>query len=505
MNARTTRIYTEARGLFWPWCVAMILAALPWTHGLGFFLGVLGFFFGVPLLASFSFGNEFRHRTLSLLLSQPIDRMKIWGEKVSTLLIALLPLILLCGWHATYAREIFTEAPDEAMAALMVAAGLWLVITVGSAAFWTLLSKSMLGGLGLLLVQSVPFFIAWIFVMLASWKLSGVIQWFGIHIWAEYQWLFIASFVFLCYAAVMVRLGRRELAQFQVTGGIAGDDVLMAGPNVMPEGFAGLFRCRPAGASLNLIRKELRLLRPLWLLTLLFALGDIGLRLTSWFIPYAYGLVHPSHHDGTRFVFSLLLTVVIVLPVLAGSLSLGEERTSGRQLWHLTQPVSVRRQWLIKLVMAMFAGLFCAMLVVVAADQVLAEWPSGRALAASEMLLLLTMSLLLSFAAFWCACAVNGTVRAALWVFPVVGALGLASRVGNSLGEQATAGTLRVATNPAGVVLLVVPTLLFAVFQSYRLFRTEPQDSIRSVIRYLTPLAIVAFVCGFSLRAFELG
>jgi hypothetical protein len=150
------------------------------------------------------------------------------------------------------------------------------------------------------------------------------------------------------------------------------------------------------------------------------------------------------------------------------------------------------------------------MLVVVAADQVLAEWPSGRALAASEMLLLLIMSLLLSFAGFWCACAVNGAVRAALWVFPAVGALTLASRFGNSLGDLAAAGTLldpvlRIVTEPAAVVWLILPTLLLAVFQSYRLFRTEPQDSIRSVIRYLTPLAIVAFLCGFSLRVFELG
>jgi hypothetical protein len=209
---------------------------------------------------------------------------------------------------------------------------------------------------------------------------------------------------------------------------------------------------------------------------------------------------------------------VIVLPVLAGSLSLGEERTSGRQLWHMTQPVSVRRQWLIKLVMAMSAGFFCALLVVAAADLVLPEWPFRMVPAATEMLLGLIMSLLLSFAAFWCACATSGTVRAGLWVFPAVAALGLASRFGNSLGELAAAGALMdlvvsrfhsfpfanavlpVATGPAAVIWLVVPTLLLAMIQSYWLFRTEPQDSLRSVIRHLMPLAIVAFLCAFSLR-----
>jgi ABC-type transport system involved in multi-copper enzyme maturation permease subunit len=482
----------------------MVLAALPGTHGIGFFLGV-------PLLASFSFGNEFRHRTLSLLLSQPVDRMKIWGEKLSAMLIALLPVILVCGLQAVdfWAHggwEVW-EVRNEAMAALVVMAGLWLVITVASAPFWTLLTRSMLGGLGLLLVQSVPFFIAFIFVMLASWKVSGIFQWFGIHIWAEYQWLFIVAFVFLCYAGVMLRLGRRELAQFQIMGVMTGDDLLMAGPNVMSEGLAGLFRCRPAEASLNLIRKELRLLRPLWLLTLLFALGEIGLRLTTWFIPYTGSEVgHLSRYTLTGLVLSLMLTVVIVLPVLAGSLSLGEERTSGRQLWHITQPVSARRQWLVKLVVAMFAGFVCAVVVVAGADQLLPGWPFKMAPTGSEMLLVFIMSLLLSYAAFWCACAVNGTVRAVLWVFPVLGALSLASRFGNWFGGLAAAGTLmdRVASSPATLVWLVVPTLLLAVIQSYRMFRTEPQDSIRSVIPHLMPLAIVAFLCGFSLRVFAL-
>ena len=40
------------------------------------------------------------------------------------------------------------------------------------------------------------------------------------------------------------------------------------------------------------------------------------------------------------------------------------------------------------------------------------------------------MVLILTFAAFWCACAVNGTVRAVLWVFPVLIAVGLASVFG---------------------------------------------------------------------------
>ena len=46
----------------------------------------------------------------------------------------------------------------------------------------------------------------------------------------------------------------------------------------------------------------------------------------------------------------------LMIAILAGSLSLGEERTSGTHAWHMTLPVSALRQWLIKLFMALFAG-----------------------------------------------------------------------------------------------------------------------------------------------------
>ena len=69
------------------------------------------------------------------------------------------------------------------------------------------------------------------------------------------------------YAGLMLWLGARKLARFQVTGGSGDDDLVMTGPEVMPEVLAGWFRCRPSGAFLNLVRKELRLLRPFWLFT----------------------------------------------------------------------------------------------------------------------------------------------------------------------------------------------------------------------------------------------
>ena len=100
MSSRTTRMMKEARALFRPWCGVVILCALPLIHSSHDFLhryyislsdisGVSAFL-GIPMLAILSLGNEFQHRTLSLLLTQPVSRMKIWGEKLSVTFVAVL-------------------------------------------------------------------------------------------------------------------------------------------------------------------------------------------------------------------------------------------------------------------------------------------------------------------------------------------------------------------------------------------------------------------------------
>src|SRR5215469_527820 len=105
MNAKATRIFKEARLLFWPWCAVIIAGTLrplesyfammgsnpSWQ---GFHLvepiSFVGFFIGIPLLATLTLGSEFQHRTLGLLLSQPVERTEIWGAKISVTIVAVL-------------------------------------------------------------------------------------------------------------------------------------------------------------------------------------------------------------------------------------------------------------------------------------------------------------------------------------------------------------------------------------------------------------------------------
>jgi ABC-type transport system involved in multi-copper enzyme maturation permease subunit len=508
VNSKTTRILKEAHGLFWPWCAVMTAGALPlvpgphpdWTEGIAF----TGFFIGFPLLATLSLGNEFQHRTLSLLLSQPVSRMEIWREKLSVTLVAVLSaaLVFYYGWGW---RSVFQQNPKQ-----WVFAGVYVIAIMASATFWTLLARSTIGGLALSGLAMDVFLASIVIVghVLGYWRVENWEEIVGPHSAKT-----VVSIAALCYAGVMLWLGGRKLARFQVTGGMAGDDLLMTGPNVMPGALAGWFRCRPTGALLNLVRKELRLLQPLWLITLL--------NVTVWIC-----LILFRSTKNPPFTM-ILVSLGSLYAILAGSLSLGEERTSGTHSWHMTLPVSASRQWLIKLVMAMLAGFVCAALLpvlVLIAGGFLFGSPFMFVDPHAGMVWLLVV-LLLTFASFWCACAVNGMVRAVLWVFPVLGALYLVGRCGDWVAQElmglfvsrfdlftyfrftnAVSNLMWIftgATLALVATLLVGPTLLVAVIQSYRLFRTQVQDSKLSVIRKLGPLALVAFLCSFSLVAFS--
>src|SRR5260370_16266267 len=256
MSAKTTRNLKEARALFWPWCAVIIAGALPLLERSKFALtddvslwrihhfiepiSFLGFALGIPLLATLSLGNEFQHRTLQLLLSQPISRMEIWAEKMSVTSVAVVsaPLVFCIGW-----RSALQQDPD-----IWIAGGALLIPMIASATFWTLLARSTMGGLALNLVNSIIPLVCherpdWIpKTMVARW---------------------VAAFALLSYAGVMLWLGRRRLARFEVTGGLAGEDLLMAGPNVMPGAVAEWLRCRYTNPLLNLIRKRRPVFPPL--------------------------------------------------------------------------------------------------------------------------------------------------------------------------------------------------------------------------------------------------
>ena len=97
------------------------------------------------------------------------------------------------------------------------------------------------------------------------------------------------------------------------------------------------------------------MLRPLWLIT---ALGLVYLTCLS---TLRFLLLRQSAEPIPEGVQLVLYTPVILftplIAILAGSLSLWQEKTLGTHSWHMTLPVAARRLWLIKPIMALSTGL----------------------------------------------------------------------------------------------------------------------------------------------------
>jgi hypothetical protein len=282
-----------------------LAGALPLLYPMGWILPIylIGFFV-VPLLATLSLGEEFQHRTLSLLLSQPIGRMEIWGEKLGITVVAIVSAVLVFS----LALRATSFHPDRQELAF---AGAWLVAITASATFWTLFTRSTVGGVALnIVVQSFLILIVPWANLAERLRARGYLSPLNIIV--------VPTVAIICYAGVMLWLSGRTLSRFQVTGGMAGDDLLTAGPDVMPGACAGWLRCRPTGAVLNLIRKELRLLRPVWLISLLAAAG--------WACLTLFGLLYERGYSRNFETAVIIMGVISTLmkPVTGRRKDLGD-------------------------------------------------------------------------------------------------------------------------------------------------------------------------------------
>jgi len=507
MISRLVRIKKETRALFWPWCAVMIAGALPivFPHSSpAAKLNFLSFFFGIPVLATLSFGNEFYYRTLSFWLTQPVSRMQLWADKMIVMCAAVLSAATVSG-----VGMFFFALPKMNLTYNRAAAVAYVIINMASATFWTLAARSAVGG-----------FLIIGFIWGALYLFIGNIETGKLEALPSASATATAIFAFaICFALLMLWLGSRKFARLQVTGGTSGEDLMVAGPSVIPEALADWFRPRPSGALLNLICKELRLLRPVWVIELMVVVYLTCLAIFR-LLPSP-----PVFLPETVLQWAVLGPTTMTcmgLVGLAGILSLGEERRSGTQAWHMTLPISARTQWLIKLLVAMFAGLACSLLFPLLVMVVI-----GSVYGSPFMFVylpgvpdLFILYPILTFSCFWCACAANGTVNAAAWTMPSIAAIPFACAVGTWLGQDLarSTGTLKdfvissFHLSPlalAGVtdyarskvLWLFVPTLLFALLQSYRLFRTPPQNSKLWTLRCLLPVIAITLLWSFSAAA----
>lgn len=357
MNANTRlRLWKETRALLPMWAAAMVLMIGSGLIGAAFenhtalACHIITGIGGCWLLGAVSVGHEFDHRTMGLLLCQPVPRSRLWAEKMLVLSIAVGTL----WWSVSIVSWLGLGYGMPSGEAVFSSAGI-LAIAICAAPVLTLLARSTIGGVALTLVG--PF----VLLLVTGVAVSALVTIYGVEnliglthskvvviglthakvVVTDHTPIFAALLILYCGG--LAWFGWRKFVQWEDVNLLAQE---FAAPRQFDSLFARLTAVLAPGRDsqlANLLRKEVRLQRPaVFVAVFLVAL---------WLAFIVARRVHPALGAEVLIVPSILLGLGI--PVIAGIVAVAEERSLGVHEWHLTLPVSARRQWGVKVLVAL--------------------------------------------------------------------------------------------------------------------------------------------------------
>jgi len=347
------RLIKELRPLLLPGLIAALAAITPlllspFRSGgtdefLFFVAGLASFAFVITttLVACQPFGTEIHERTFPLLLTQPIGRSRLWIEKLLPALIMVVALGLVRSWSnrhdwsfAGWQMDVLAGWRLDRQPELLIEA--FSLMTICASGFWTLIARSTMGGVAFTLASQLMLTLGLSYVGAFSSKTASR----------------AILTIPMVYAAVFVWLGWRKFASLELRHGSFGES---AAPDLTrPPGrwWSSWLRCQPRGYLTNLVRKELRLQKPVLMIA--------GLISLCWLVALGLCVLTPTQKEFYQGLGNVLTGAFMVLvPLLAGCISLGDEKALGLNAWQLTLPVSARKQWLVKL--AVGAGVAIAL------------------------------------------------------------------------------------------------------------------------------------------------
>jgi hypothetical protein len=334
MNARLIK---ETRALLPVFACTLPLIILPqliWpSAGLGYFALAVA----CVVMAGSCFGMEFQHRTISLLLSQPIPRSVIWREKMMVLGAGMVTsLAVLVGCLA-----VSPSGNDHSE---------WLVLVFVplcafcGAPFCTLVLRQGIAGM----VATVGFPCA---IMAACALVNDRL---GVNNEAALVTAMVS--LLLIYCAVVCWLGYAKFKQLEAVDmptrelGLPGSlEAVLVAPLTRASS-------RFRGPRASLFKKEFRLQQISFLLAGVFVLIALA----------GFCLSKPRPDVATGIVGGDIVIYALILPLVAGAISIGEERGWGMAEWHLTLPPSTPAQWSAKMLVTLTTSLVLGLLLPVA-------------------------------------------------------------------------------------------------------------------------------------------
>ncbi len=413
----TAIVKKELRVLQLPWSVAMLAAfSMPivkplagWMHRpyvRGFPLAPLVgvcLFVACLAMAALSFGVEYHHRTFGLMLVQPIARCRIWWSKLLPLIGAFISVALAFIAGQYLAEAVWVGAFESWDGGSLLGAAALLGGVMCSSAFWTLLSRSIIGGMVL------PLAAQGLLAVVITWIVYGASTVPSEQLEARLFPALGAGAVVYC--VLFMYLGWWKFSRLQWRERYTGESGIAA----LPARRAKESKLAAPGSPwISLLRKELRLHRPVFVLAALFVF--------CWLAALGLKALLPAWGDHFRGVFVGIMVIYLPLAwLLSGCISLGEEKQLGTWGWHLTLPVSGARQWAVKISFALLVGLILGFLVPALA------WPAAGVYNIlqpywwwgqdSHALLALLAAVCCPLLSFWAVTMFGTVVRAVLFTF----------------------------------------------------------------------------------------
>jgi hypothetical protein len=418
----------QARGVILAIFIPALLASFP-DQNVELRYGHVGFssvfyFFGCATLGATAFGVEFEHRTIGSFLAQPVYRWVLLGEK-------LLPLAILLtlGFVQFTLSALIGTLPGAYwmgvqfsgnFSVFFLAAVIPPVFAFCTGPALTLLTRGTLAAgvftvaIPSLLALGVSVTVPTLYRFVAAAK-TGV-SFFDVPLPDDLlpSVRVLAAILLLFYllaglVSVMIlfrRLGWKESVAQASSSGVH--------PLAVPlDRFLGAALGR--GKISSLIRKELRLHPAPFLVAML---GTVCWLLWQW----AHRLNPSDFPLDSDIGQAVALIIGGLVTVLAGGGCVAEERQLGTLDWQLTQPVSVRLQWSVKLVVAFcVAALLGGVLPMTLARFGLTGTDFQKS--ESDLLRLFSFMPLLFAVAVYASSVCRNSVNAAVMSLPLTGAV----------------------------------------------------------------------------------
>jgi hypothetical protein len=279
-----------------------------------------------------SFGMEFQHRTFPLLLSQPVARSVLWRDKMVVLGAAIvggIAVTLVC-------LRVYWHGSSPVSPVMLVLVGLCAFC---GAPYWTLVLRHGIAGMAF--AAAAPTVLLGVFALVTQRFVTD-----------EEILVSGAVILVILYCAVVYWRGYVRFQKVEACDRVARELNLPAGLESVFVWPRTKLSSRFRGPFASLLKKEFRLQQiSLLLAGVFFLIAVVGFCLRP---------LHRAAGEATMGAdFGFFL---VILPLIAGAMAVGEEKGWDLAEWHLTLPPSALQQWSAKMLATLSTSLVVGLL-----------------------------------------------------------------------------------------------------------------------------------------------